>query len=166
MDKRLYFELLVELSNKDTSKDTLICLKQWKSLNVLPNVDYIVKFKTELRKQKDINQFLKCYEIWPRKLNMITFCSFESVGLPMTGQKFEVWDTIIRYSQLSLWNNLMYVCNWNNRRRNDKHYNNKTDLRLYFTWYNHYKQVFNYIRMSEKFLIVEVAHQKFWCRSK
>jgi len=31
---------------------------------------------------------------------MITFCSFESVGLPMTGQTSEVWDTIIRYSQL------------------------------------------------------------------
>jgi hypothetical protein len=35
-------------------------------------------------------------------LIMITFCSFESVGLPMTGQTFEVWDTIITYATITV----------------------------------------------------------------
>jgi hypothetical protein len=35
-------------------------------------VDYIAKFKAELRKRKDISQVPKHYEIGPRKLNIIT----------------------------------------------------------------------------------------------
>ena len=34
-------------------------------------MDYIAKFKTELRKRKDIRQVPKHYEIGPRKLNII-----------------------------------------------------------------------------------------------
>ena len=37
----------------------------------LRNVDSIAKFKTELRKQKDISQVPTHYEIVPRKLNII-----------------------------------------------------------------------------------------------
>jgi hypothetical protein len=44
---------------------------QWNSLNPsLRNVEYISKFKTELRKQKDIRQVPKHYETGHRKLNI------------------------------------------------------------------------------------------------
>jgi hypothetical protein len=36
----------------------------------LRNMESIAKFKTELRKQKDIRQVPKHYEIEPRKLNI------------------------------------------------------------------------------------------------
>jgi hypothetical protein len=36
----------------------------------LQNMEFIAKFKTELRKQKDIRQVPKHYEIGPRKLNI------------------------------------------------------------------------------------------------
>jgi hypothetical protein len=46
-------------------------IHQWNSLNPsLRNVEFIAKFKTELRKQKDIRQVPKHYEIGPRKLNI------------------------------------------------------------------------------------------------
>jgi hypothetical protein len=46
-------------------------IRQWNSLNPsLRNVKSIAKFKTELRKQKDIRQVPKHYEIGPRKLNI------------------------------------------------------------------------------------------------
>jgi hypothetical protein len=37
----------------------------------LANTEYIAKFKTELRKQKDNRQVLKHFEIGPRKLNIV-----------------------------------------------------------------------------------------------
>jgi hypothetical protein len=40
-------------------------------LYVNGNVDSIAKFKTELRKRKDISQVPKHYEIGPRKINII-----------------------------------------------------------------------------------------------
>ena len=47
-------------------------IRQWNSLDPsLRNVDSIAKFKTELRKRKDISQVPKHYEIGPRKLNII-----------------------------------------------------------------------------------------------
>jgi hypothetical protein len=47
-------------------------IRQWNSLDPsIRNVDYIAKFKTELRKRKDISQVPKHYEIGPRKLNII-----------------------------------------------------------------------------------------------
>jgi hypothetical protein len=47
-------------------------IRQWNSLDPsLRNVDSIAKFKTELRKQKDISQVPTHYEIVPRKLNII-----------------------------------------------------------------------------------------------
>jgi hypothetical protein len=47
-------------------------IRQWNSLDPsLRNVDYIAKFKAELRKRKDISQVPKHYEIGPRKLNII-----------------------------------------------------------------------------------------------
>ena len=36
-------------------------------------MESITKFKTELRKQKDIRQVPKHFEIGPRKLNIISF---------------------------------------------------------------------------------------------
>ena len=53
----------------DSFIPSTIC--QWNSFDQLPrNVDSIAKFKTELRKQKDISQVPKHYEIGPRKLNI------------------------------------------------------------------------------------------------
>jgi hypothetical protein len=47
-------------------------IRQWNGLDPsLRNVDYIAKFKTELRKRKDISQVPKHYEIGSRKLNII-----------------------------------------------------------------------------------------------
>jgi hypothetical protein len=47
-------------------------IRQWNSLDPsLRNVDYITKFKAELRKRKDISQVPKHYEIGPRKHNII-----------------------------------------------------------------------------------------------
>ena len=44
-------------------------IRQWNSLvPSLRNVDYIAKFKAELRKRKDISQVPKHYEIGPRNL--------------------------------------------------------------------------------------------------
>jgi hypothetical protein len=46
-------------------------IRQWNSLNpFLRNMESIAKFKTELRKQKDIRQVPKHFEIGPRKLNI------------------------------------------------------------------------------------------------
>jgi hypothetical protein len=55
-------------------------------------MDSIAKFKTELRKRKDISQVPTHYEIGHRKFYIILtmlrcfaiiwFCSYESVGLP------------------------------------------------------------------------------------
>ena len=46
-------------------------IRQWNSLNPsLRNMESIAKFKTELRKQKDIRQVPKHFEIGPRKLNI------------------------------------------------------------------------------------------------
>jgi hypothetical protein len=45
--------------------------KQWNSLNPsLRSMESIAKFKTELRKQNDIRQVPKHFEIGPRKLNI------------------------------------------------------------------------------------------------
>jgi hypothetical protein len=83
MDKRLFFELLVELSHRDTWVHyyfvyhktfviTSVTIRQWNSLDPsLRNVDSIAKFKTELRKRKDISQVPTHYEIGPRKVNII-----------------------------------------------------------------------------------------------
>ena len=47
-------------------------IRQWNSLDPsLRNVDSIVKLKAELRKRKDLSQVPKHYEIGPRKLNII-----------------------------------------------------------------------------------------------
>ena len=52
----------------DSFIPSTIC--QWSSLNPsLRNMESIAKFKTELRKQKDIRQVPKHYEIGPQKLN-------------------------------------------------------------------------------------------------
>ena len=46
-------------------------IRQWNSLNPsLRNMESIAKFKTKLRKQKDIRQVPKHFEIGPRKLNI------------------------------------------------------------------------------------------------
>jgi hypothetical protein len=53
----------------DSFIPSTIC--QWNSLNPsLRNVESIAKFKTELRKQKDIRQVPKHYEIGSRTLNI------------------------------------------------------------------------------------------------
>jgi hypothetical protein len=58
-------------------------IRQWNSLDPpIRNVDSIAKFKTELRKRKDISQVPKHYEIGPTCWKIISFCSYESVGLP------------------------------------------------------------------------------------
>jgi hypothetical protein len=57
-------------------------IRQWNSLDPsLRNVDYIAKFKTELRKRKDISQVPTHYEIGPvggiksrRYLGALLFC--------------------------------------------------------------------------------------------
>jgi hypothetical protein len=62
-------------------------IRQWISRDPsLGNVDYIGKFKTELRKRKHISQVPKHYEIGPRKLNIILtqlqcFAYFFNYGL-------------------------------------------------------------------------------------
>jgi hypothetical protein len=86
MDKRLFFELLVELSHRDTwvhyyfvYHKTFVITSVFFFLPMIPsltlykysldpslrNVDSIAKFKTELRKRKDISQVPTHYEIGP-----------------------------------------------------------------------------------------------------
>ena len=54
------------------------------SIPLLQNVESIAKFKTELRKQKDISQVPKHYEIGPQRLNIAltqlrSFASFNQL---------------------------------------------------------------------------------------
>jgi hypothetical protein len=68
-------DIIIPLCRLSITCDSFIpsTIRQWNSLNPsLRNVKYIAKFKTELiiRKQKDIRQIPKHYEIGPRKLNI------------------------------------------------------------------------------------------------
>jgi hypothetical protein len=72
MNKRLYIEWMVELSHKDTWVHYYFAYyKIFAMFSFLRNVDYIAKFKAELRKRKYISQVPKHYQIGPRKLNII-----------------------------------------------------------------------------------------------
>jgi hypothetical protein len=61
-------------------------IRQWNSLDpFLRNVDFIAKFKAELRKRKDISQVPKHYEIGPRKLNITPQLSHTSQAYSKIG---------------------------------------------------------------------------------
>ena len=67
-------DIIIPFCRLSNTYDSFIpsTIRQWNSLDPsLRNVNYIAKFKAELRKRKDISQVPKHYEIGPRKLNII-----------------------------------------------------------------------------------------------
>jgi hypothetical protein len=67
-------DIIMPLCRLSNTYDSFIpsTIRQWNSLDPsLRNVDYIAKFKAELRNRKDISQVPKHYEIGRQKLNII-----------------------------------------------------------------------------------------------
>ena len=149
-------------------------IRQWNSLDPsLRNVDAIAKFKVELRKRKDISQVPKHYEIGPRKLNIILtqlrcFASFLNYDLFQVNivsdpscrcganreDSYHFFFDCSHYSNIrhTLFQNLNWLPNYC-----------VLDLTL-LTCGNPtlpyeqneiiFKHVFEYIKMSERFLVV------------
>jgi hypothetical protein len=67
-------DIIIPFCRLSNTYDSFIpsTIRQWNSLDPsIRNVDYIAKFKTGLRKRKDISHVPKHYEIRPRKPNII-----------------------------------------------------------------------------------------------